>query len=86
MVSGAGLDVTPTPWVSQWAETQRIALGRGRAWPIAAQPRRKSLSSMAFIGEPWPMKSTGMRAATSGMGGNSRGMVPPQMGARTWRS
>lgn len=42
--------VTITSAVSQWAETQRKAVGAGRARPAAAQAWLNSLSSMAFMG------------------------------------
>jgi len=52
--------VTATPSVSQCADTHRIAFGRGSLWPRALQARRTSVSSTAFMGEPWPAKTAGM--------------------------
>jgi hypothetical protein len=47
--------------VSQCAEIQTIALGRGSFLPNASQDRLKSLSSMVFIGEPWPINTAGIK-------------------------
>jgi len=44
-----------------------MARGRGRSRPIAAQARLQSLSSMAFIGEPWPTNRAGMRVMVSSL-------------------
>ena len=55
------MPVTKTPAFCQWAETQRMAAGRGSAAAAPAQARLNSLSSMAFIGLPCPTKTTGMR-------------------------
>ncbi|MNL51194.1 hypothetical protein D3C87_1742710 [compost metagenome] len=52
MVRGAVMAVTPTPWVSQWAETQRMALGLPNASPMAFQVLVVSLVSRAIIGLP----------------------------------
>jgi CheY-like chemotaxis protein len=61
MVSGAGWTETQDPRVSQWADTTRRAAGLGSsAFPREARLRVKGLSSTAFIGDPWPMKSTGV--------------------------
>ena len=60
LVSGAGDPVTRAPGVSQCADTHTIARGRGSAGPSARQASDQSLSSMAFIGEPWPMNRTGI--------------------------
>jgi hypothetical protein len=53
------------PSVSQWAEMHRISWGASGRFsssvPIACQVRRHVLSSMAFIGLPWPTNSTGIR-------------------------
>jgi hypothetical protein len=49
-----------SPSVSQWAETQSTALGLGRFFPSAFMARVKELSSTAFMGEPWPMKTAGI--------------------------
>jgi len=62
IVSGAGDALTAVaPCVSQWALTMAMARGRGRSRPIWPQARLQALSSMAFIGEPWPTNRAGMR-------------------------
>ncbi len=48
--------------MSQWAEMLTMALGAGMVLPNARQPRDQGVSSMAFMGLPWPTKSTGIRA------------------------
>ncbi len=60
-VGGAVMAVTRVPRVYQWALMHSTAAGRGISRPSWAHRLEKSLSSMAFIGEPWPTKSTGMR-------------------------
>jgi hypothetical protein len=50
------------PRVIQWAETQRMAAGVGKASPISAQPRLNPVSTIAFIGLPWPTNSAGIRS------------------------
>ena len=51
--------------MSQWADTHKINCGLGRVVPNSrpkvCQLRRNSLSSIAFIGLPWPKNITGMR-------------------------
>src|SRR6185295_8473969 len=61
MVSGRSAPLVRTPFVSQCADTHSTALGLAIRRAIAAQPRRNSLSSIAFIGDPWPRKSAGVR-------------------------
>src|SRR3982751_3996849 len=61
MVSGCALPVTNVPGTNQCAETASTARGLGSAAPSARKPRDQRLSSIAFIGEPWPMKTAGMR-------------------------
>jgi hypothetical protein len=65
MVFGLSIPVSHQPWVSQCAEMHRISWGWGsrppNSLPRASQLRRYSLSPMAFIGLPWPTKSTGIR-------------------------
>src|SRR5438128_705217 len=65
-VAGAGVVVagTKVPGTYQWAEMLRMAIGCGNSSPSLRKPRVQSLSSMAFIGEPWPTKRTGMRCMT----------------------
>src|SRR5690554_644932 len=46
------------PLVSQCAEITKTASGLGISFPNFAQVRENSLSSMPFIGEPWPIKRT----------------------------
>ena len=52
--------VTKVPFVSQCAETQRIALGLGIPFATFLNPVTNSFSSMAFIGLPWPRNNTGI--------------------------
>ena len=54
--------VTSVPRVIQCAETHKIALGLGIKAACWRKPATNSFSSMAFIGLPWPKKSTGMRS------------------------
>src|SRR5262245_28151979 len=60
IVRGVGMPVTQVPGTYQWAETARIALGRGIVRPIRAQASVKGFLSMAFVGLPWPKKIAGM--------------------------
>src|SRR5699024_666557 len=48
---------------NQWADTATTPVGlfSARSRPSAAQARECRLSSMAFIGEPWPRNSAGWR-------------------------
>ena len=66
MVLGLAMPVIcHPPRVSQWADTHKISCGcTARAinsLPMACQLRRQALSSIAFMGLPWPTNSTGMR-------------------------
>src|SRR5262245_50007229 len=45
----------------QCAEIATIAVGFGRARPMDWKPRLHWLSSIAFIGDPWPTNATGIR-------------------------
>lgn len=65
MVRGFSIAVTKVPFVSQCAEMQRIALGRGIVSAIFRKPVTKSFSSMAFIGLPWPANRTGIGEVVS---------------------
>lgn len=47
--------------MSQCAEIDRMACGRGNCLPILRQLWLNWLSSMAFIGLPWPINITGIR-------------------------
>ena len=60
MVFGCRSPVTKVPGTYQCAETERMALGSGRRPASERKPRLQTLSSMAFIGEPWPTKRTGI--------------------------
>ena len=60
MVFGCAMLVTLVPFVSQCADTESIACGRGSVVPSACQLWLYLLSSMAFMGLPWPMNSTGI--------------------------
>src|SRR5579875_2951087 len=71
MVSGCGDAVIATSRVSQCADTHSTARGRGCVSARRRHARRQGLSSIAFIGEPWPMNSTGIRAFISA--GSMRG-------------
>src|SRR5258706_5617858 len=62
MVLGASSMVTAIPSVSQCADIARMALGQGNSSGNAAHARLQELSSMAFIGEPWPMNRAGIRS------------------------
>jgi hypothetical protein len=62
IVFGRSCIPTPVaPRLSQCAETLRMAEGRGSSRPQADSRRVKALSASAFMGEPWPMKMTGIR-------------------------
>jgi hypothetical protein len=61
-VRGFGMAVTWTPCVSQWAEIQRMALGKGMVFASSIHPLVNSLFSRAFIGLPWPIKRTGINS------------------------
>ena len=54
--------VNAEPDVYQCADTHRMALGRGRALPIALQASVYPFCEMAFKGDPWPTKRQGVRA------------------------
>src|SRR6185369_10775987 len=61
MVLGRSFAVVKVPATYQCAETARMAFGRGSARARSRKPRLQPLSSIAFIGLPWPTKRTGMR-------------------------
>ena len=58
--------VACVPIVSQWAEMQRMALGRGSDWATSPHARLNSLSSIAFIGLPCPRNRAGIVAPEFG--------------------
>jgi len=60
---GANALVRGVRGVSQWAEIHRTALGLGSRCPNSSQLRWNSLCSIAFIGSPCPMNTTGIRGA-----------------------
>src|SRR5512139_3848396 len=62
MVSGRSLPVRCVPGTNQGADTARMAFGCGRRAARARNPPLQTLSSMAFMGEPWPTNTTGMRS------------------------
>src|SRR5690349_24838999 len=64
MVRGRSSPVVQVPGTYQWAEMLRMALGSGSSPPSSWNPRLLWLSSMAFIGDPWPTNRTGMRFMT----------------------
>ncbi|OQA12272.1 MAG: hypothetical protein BWY67_00404 [Bacteroidetes bacterium ADurb.Bin397] len=70
MVLGLATAVTRVPFVSQCADTHKIALGLGNCFPIAAQLLLNSLFSMAFIGLPCPINSAGRVSPCSGNSAN----------------
>src|SRR4051812_8371306 len=65
MVRGRGMAVTAVALMYQWADTTRIARGRGTAAPKARQAWVYRLSSSAFIGLPWPRKAAGITVEPS---------------------
>src|SRR6267143_2790665 len=66
MVRGCSSPVRKVPGTYQCAEMLRMALGSGSSLASLWKPRLHSLSSIAFIGEPWPTNRTGMRCTTVG--------------------
>src|SRR5512142_1625183 len=67
MVRGAGMAVTAVALRYQWAETTRIALGRGATEaPKARHAAVYRLSSRVFMGLPWPMNAAGTRSGRIG--------------------
>src|SRR3974377_23306 len=62
MVGGTAFAVTKLPRVYQWADSERIARGRGSAAPSARHAAVAALLASAFVGLPWPMNTAGMRA------------------------
>src|SRR5690606_41345804 len=70
IVLGRGMAVTAVIGRYQCAETLNIALGLGSAAPRAAHARAHPLSSIAFIGFPWPKKIAGIKEGSC-IGANS---------------
>ena len=62
IVRGCIIDVTAVPRVSQCAEMQRTAVGTGSSRPSCLHSSVHTFVSMAFIGLPCPIKSTGIRS------------------------
>ena len=62
MVLGCIIDVTAVPRVSQCAEMQRTAVGTGNSLPSCLHSFVQTFVSIAFIGLPWPINSTGIRS------------------------
>ena len=62
MVRGRAMAVTAVALTYQWADTIRMARGRGTEAPKLRQASVKRLRSSAFIGLPWPRKAAGMAA------------------------
>src|SRR6476646_3251533 len=60
MVFGKSMAVILVPLLNQCADITRTALGTGISFAIAFQRWLNSLSSIPFIGEPWPINKTGM--------------------------
>src|SRR3954471_15163595 len=60
MVRGLGIAVIAVACTYQWAETTRIARGRGTDWPNARQASVYRFFSSAFIGFPCPKNAAGM--------------------------
>ena len=61
MVRGSGMAVTAVALPYQCADTATMASGllRASSRPSSAQARECRLSSMAFIGDPWPRNRAG---------------------------
>src|SRR5690606_35218755 len=68
IVRGFGCAVRYVPFTNQCAEIATMALGFGTRPRNAANPRLKRLSSIAFIGEPWPTNTTGIRSVRAVLG------------------
>src|SRR6266550_8841761 len=60
MLRGVAIAVTAVSGTYQWADTQRMALGLGKALPIASQPSVQVFRCKAFSGFPCPKKIAGM--------------------------
>src|SRR5206468_5775182 len=73
---GFGIAVTAVPLMSQCAEMQRIARGRGNDCPKLRHAAVKRLSSRVFIGLPCPMNAAGMGALMDRLSCNSPYDVP----------
>src|SRR5512136_299218 len=54
------------PWVSQWAEMTMMASGLGNEGPSSARLFVNRFERTMFMGDPWPMKSTGIRSRPEG--------------------
>src|ERR1035437_7839946 len=61
MVRGWAISVTAVPATCQWAEITSTAVGRGNSRPNSAQASAYLFGSMAYMGFPWPMNTTGIR-------------------------
>jgi hypothetical protein len=57
--------VTFVPLVYQWAETTITADGTGISSAIFFHPLLNTLSSIPFIGDPWPINNTGINFSPS---------------------
>src|SRR5690606_19021179 len=64
MVRGMRIAVTAVAPKNQWAETIRMARGRGKAAPSVRQPCVYRFVSRVFIGLPCPMNSAGLFITT----------------------
>ena len=65
MVRGRGIAVTAVALMYQWADTTRMARGRGTACPKARHALEYRLISIAFIGFPCPKNAAGITAGVS---------------------
>ena len=63
MVRGDAMAVTAVALMYQWADTMRMARGRGIDAPNAAHASLYRLRSRAFIGLPCPKNTAGRAAA-----------------------
>lgn len=62
--------------MTQCAETTQIAWGRGMSRLSSSSARVKAFDSMAFMGEPWPTKRTGIFTGGVGLGGVMKSVIP----------
>src|SRR5690554_2948913 len=83
MVLGFSMAVIRVPLVSQCAETTRTAFGTGILFAIFAQPLLKLLSCIPLIGEPCPIKSTGIFSVAGKLSLMLRRLLKPIVAAPT---
>lgn len=66
MLLGNSMAVIWVPRVNQCAETTNTAFGVGISFAIIVHVWLNPVSSIPFIGEPWPMKRTGITCSLDG--------------------